>query len=108
MEYDFGFTVRENDLLNRMAARELDGPVGIPVITDHGGAFRLVIQAGTPILYFEQPPEFEIVDGKEVRSLGILRRLKEWRTDIEKLEFLSEYGKIINDEVVQNYAMKLN
>ena len=104
MEDDFGYTVRENELLNRMATGELDGIVGEPLVMKNGALFRLVIRAGIPTRYYEQPTVMILTEGKVERSLGTIVKINAWRTDTEKLRFLREYGDQINDAAAKEYA----
>ena len=104
MEDDFGYTVRENELLDRMAAGELDGIVGAPLVTIKGEIFRLVIQSGIPTRYYEQPTIMILTEGKVERFLGTIEKINTWRTDDEKIQFLREYGDQINDAAVKEYV----
>ncbi len=99
-----GFTVRENELLNRMAAGELDGVVGEPQIMPKGMTIWFVIQKGIPTCYFELPTKLDLEDGKVKRTPGAMLSLKCWETEKKKLTFLREYGKEIKDDEVRTYA----
>ena len=52
---DRRFTVEENELLNRMAAGELDGFVGRGIMCRNCTSIILVIQNGIPTKYRQEP-----------------------------------------------------
>ena len=106
MRNDTGFTIEENDLLNRLAAWEFDGLVGneqplLGCITEW-----MAILHGIPVKYREAPVQRRYQGGKIERQPGKLVKQKEWVTEEEKLDFLGEYGHMINDSAVRNYALR--
>ncbi len=103
---EIGFTIQENDLLNKMAAGEIDGIVGEPRTASNGVTRWLVIQSGIPRCYFEMPSKKELVNGEIQRTLGMMFSVDCWETEERKLCFLKTYGKEIKDDDVQAYAAK--
>ena len=104
---DTGFTIEENDLLNRLAAWEFDGLVGkeqplLGCITEW-----MAILHGIPVKYREAPVQKRYKGGIIERQPGKLIKQKEWVTEEEKLDFLGEYGHLMNDFAVRNYALRM-
>ena len=101
---DRGFTVGENELLNRMAAGELDGFVGPGIMYRNCTSVILVIQNGIPIKYRQEPNLLAMRKGVIVREFGELEVVHEWRTEEEKLLFLRAFGDRMDDEDVLEYV----
>ena len=104
---DTGFTIEEDDLLNRLAAWEFDGLVGkeqpsIGCLTEW-----IAIIHGIPVKYREAPAEKQYQSGKIICQPGKLVKEKEWITEEEKLDFLGECGHMINDSAVRKYALRM-
>ncbi len=101
---DRKFTVEENELLNRMAAGELDGFVGPGIMYRNCYSILLVIQNGIPTKYRQSPNAVFLKKGIIVREFGEMEVVQEWRTEEEKLLFLRAFGDRMNDDDVQEYA----
>ena len=103
-EEDVGFTVTENDLLNRLATGELDGQVGGDLMMKSGNAIWLAIEKGIPTRYMEEATVKHIENGLITKIPGELKKIKEWTTEEEKLKFLRIYGQQVKNVVVNEYA----
>ena len=103
-EEDRGFTIEENELLNRMATGELDGFVSPGIMYRNCDSILLVIQNGIPTKYRQSPNTVFMKKGIIVREFGKMEVLQEWRTEEEKLLFLRAFGDRMDDDDVQDYA----
>lgn len=101
---DTGFTVLENELLNMLAAGELDGIYEFKLSSKKGYKLWIAIVSGIPTLYIEKPVVRKIENGKLVHTLGESTSLSIWDTEEKKLEFLFTYGEIIDNPIVQSYV----
>lgn len=101
---EYGFTMEENELLNRMAVLELDGMVGKEYsILGCVGAWTGIVN-GIPTRFREGPTKKIFRGGEVIREPGELIVEKEWRTEEDKLAFLRGHGFMMTDEAVKRYA----
>ena len=101
---DTGFTVQENELLNMLAAGEMDGFFSPKLFLKDGACFWVMIDKGLPALYLEKPTKKAVEDGHVVLTPGISIRIKEWKTEEEKLDFLKNNGEDLDNEAAREYA----
>ncbi len=101
-----GFTKEEIGLLKLLSSGELDGYVGDFLFTTGGSTVWTEIKNGIPVRY-KQGPGGKFFNGKEnERYEGVKHTLAEYKTDIQKLEFLQKYGWLIENDDVKNYSSR--
>ena len=97
----------EKILLSRLAAGELDGPVGD--IREYGVHKTVYcgkyINDGIPISFREGASE-RFFNGKENERIPGKRTEELYDTDTRKLSFLQRYGWLINNPEVRAYSAK--
>ena len=97
----------EKVLLSRLAAGELDGPVGD--IREYGVHKTVYcgkyINGGIPISFREGASE-RFFNGKENERIPGKRIEERYETDDEKLEFLQRYGFLMDDAAVREYSAR--
>ncbi len=100
-------TNEEKNLLAKLASGELDGQVGEESLdTDRKDIYcGMFIKNGEPVAYLQtEAPRF--IGGKENEKIPGKRSEKLYNTDEYKLEFLREYGWLMDDEDARKYSMK--
>lgn len=100
-------TNEEKNLLAKLASGALDGMVGEESPgTDYKNTYcGKFIKDGEPVSYTQtQWPRF--TDGKENVQIPEKRSQKVYNTDEYKLEFLREYGWLMDDEDARKYSAK--
>ncbi len=100
-------TTEEKRLLERMANKEFDGPVGDDFVT---GSYRKVyhwkmIREGIPIS-IREGESTRFFNGKENEKISGKRTEQLFDTDDLKLEFLQRFGWLMNDREVREYSAK--
>lgn len=96
----------ENHLLERLAAGELDGPVGSPCGNNYGSTIMYCIKDGA-IKRFKQGPTQRVFNGEETEKI-----IPDWKNDLtlktdeQKLNYLRKSGRYVNDPEVQEYSNK--
>ena len=100
-------TNEEKNLLAKLASGALDGVVGegTPCAEYKGTYCGKFIKDGEPVAYRQtEAPRF--IGGKENEHSPGKRSEKHYNTDEYKLEFLREYGWLMNDEDARKYSAK--
>ena len=100
-------TNEEKNLLAKLASGELDGQVGEESLdTDRKDIYcGMFIKNGEPVAYRQtEAPRF--IGGKENKHIPGKRSEKLYNTDEYKLEFLREYGWLMDDEDARKYSAK--
>ena len=97
----------EKFLLDRLAAGELDGPVGD--VREYG-TYKTVycgkyIKDGEPVSYRQGESE-RFFNGKENERIPGKREEEHYDTDERKLAFLQRYGWLMVDEAVRAYSAR--
>ncbi len=99
-------TNEEKNLLRKLASGVLDGIVGNTLTTSGGSIVRTIIKDGLPVMT-KRGPGGKFFDGKENEYFeGALKKLQEWVTDEEKLQFLRKFGWLMKDAEVKAYSAK--
>ena len=99
-------TNEEKKLLQKLASGVLDGFVGDNVTNSGGSTVWKAIKNGIPSM-FKQGPGGKFFNGKEnERYEGVLHTLQKWVTDDEKLQFLQNFGWLMQDADVKAYSAK--
>ena len=99
-------TNEEKKLLQKLASGVLDGFVGDNVTNSGGSTVWKAIENGIPSM-FKQGPGGKFFNGKEnERYEGVLHTLLKWVTDDEKLQFLQNFGWLMQDADVKAYSAK--
>ena len=100
-------TEEERSLLERLAAGELDGPVGD--IREYGVHKTVYcgkyIRDGLPVS-FRQGESERFFNGKENETIPGKRSEEKYEKDEHKLAFLQRYGWLMEDEAVRAYSAK--
>ena len=100
-------TNEERVLLERLAAGELDGPVGD--VREYGVHKTVYcgkyIRDGVPVSYRQGESE-RFFNGKENETIPGKRTEETYESDENKLGFLQRYGWLMDDEAVRSYSAK--
>lgn len=94
----------EKHLLERLAAGELDGPVGSPCGNNYGSTIMYWIEGGD-IKRYKQGPTQSFFNGEETEKI-----IPDWKNDLTytdddaKLNYLRRSGRHVNDPEVQEYS----
>ena len=99
-----GFSVRENELLNMLAAGELDGIYDMKMKAKNGMFLWFAIANGIPTLCIENPVIRKVEDGELIHELGETIHLSVWDTEEAKLRFLKQFGEYCDHRLVRDYA----
>lgn len=100
-------TNEEKSLLAKLASGELDGMVGeeTPCAEYKGTYCGKFIKDGEPVAYRQtEAPRF--IGGKENEHIPGKRSEEHYNTDECKLEFLREYGWLMDDEDARKYSAR--
>ena len=100
-------TNEERNLLAKLASGELDGMVGEEsVCHNYKNAYcGKFIKDGKPVSYTQTEfPRF--IGSKENEHIPGKRSEKHYNTDEYKLEFLREYGWLMDDEDARKYSAR--
>ena len=100
-------TSEEKSLLQRLANRELDGPVGDDFVT---GSYKKVyhwkyIKNGIPV-FVREGESTRFFNGKENERVPGKRTEQRFESDDQKLDFLQRFGWLIPDEEARAYSAK--
>ena len=97
-------TNEEKNLLAKLASGELDGVVGeeTPCAEYKGTYCGKFIQDGEPVEYCQAKPSRPIDKG--FGRFDCKRSQKVYNTDEYKLEFLREYGWLMDDKDARKYS----
>lgn len=99
-------TNEEKNLLAKLASGALDGVVGeeTPCAEYKGTYCGKFIQDGEPVEYCQAKPSRPIDKG--IGRFDCKRSQKAYNTDECKLEFLREYGWLMDDEDARQYSAR--
>ena len=101
---DIGYTVTENELLDRLAVGELDAILGLEIKSKTGITYWFAVRNGIPEMYEEKPAIRSIVNGELFYVPGQVNKIISWETEDRKLFFLRGFGNQMADPQVQAYA----
>ena len=96
----------EKSLISKVLSGALDGRVGRDYYTSGGSIIWTAIKGGVIRRYKQGPSSKVFLNKESVRKEGVLRILKEWKTEDEILSFLQKFGWLLNDLEVNAYSAK--
>ena len=97
-------TLREELILQMLHGGQYDGPVGEPFCDERGHLIEHRIEHGIPCTYERKPSLIlAVLTGKQ--AYGNEAKIKEYRTDTDKLKFLREYGSKMKEVNVRGYSI---
>lgn len=98
------FSEEEQRLLNELKAGKFDGRVGDSVETSGGISYWMVIKNGIPVMYKRMRGGDIFNEPKAERYDSETKVSNRWKTDVEKLAFLKQYGWLMEHSDAVKYS----